>query len=114
VVCLWPKVLDEIGQVFWAFEAAAVDSICPPEVGIAKLTDRLGTILLPTTPQVTTGEAAKDRWSARLGSFPLQGIKSFLNLISHNHVFKTAKIGTLRAISFRNSLLNVVLIEKRK
>jgi hypothetical protein len=44
------------------------------EVGVAELANGLGSILLPTRPQVATGKAAKDGCTPRLAAFSLQGV----------------------------------------
>lgn len=53
------------------------------KVGIAKTTDGIGAIDLTPAPEITTSEAAKHRWPTCTQALALQGVKNFLNAVTH-------------------------------
>ncbi|MCY1172684.1 hypothetical protein D9M73_128270 [compost metagenome] len=83
LVAGWPLRLDPVGQRPCIAELAAQGAVSTDKIGIAKLADGSGPVLLSAGPQVATGKTAEHGRPARIGAFALQGVKNFLDLVAH-------------------------------
>jgi len=83
LVNAWPLRCYFVGQRIGIRKLSAQRAVCTYKVGIAKIADCACTVLLAARLQVTACKTAKYRRPARVGTFALQGVKNFFNLVTH-------------------------------
>ena len=78
-----PGGCDRGGERLGVGEFPAAGSVGPEEVGIAERADRVGPVLLPPGPEITSGKPAEHRGAAGVGALSLKGVEDLFHGVGH-------------------------------
>ena len=105
-----PRLLDRAGKRVRIGELAAARPIGADEIGVAKAADGVGPVALAATPQIATGEAAKDSGPTGLGAFALQCLEDLFDSVTHDDAAIGSSNGAGGALRLRRRLAFTRLI----
>src|SRR5581483_4455095 len=78
-----PRRRNSAGKLIGIREAAAAFAVGADEIGVAKLADGRGAVLLAAGPEIAAGKAAKHGRAPGLAAFALQRLEYLLDRIGH-------------------------------
>lgn len=82
----WPQAVDGLGKAAAAGKFATEFTVGADKIGIAECTYGGGTIALAARPEITSGKAAEDGRTPRLGALALECVKNLFYAVSQKKV----------------------------